>query len=132
MSSIIQDLWIFSRDGIPLVEVFHNTEVDSALLGAFLSAIESFSIEVTGNNIRSFSFGDNKFVLSSCLKGNVYLVSRTGLKIKTKKVMKVFEIITEFFEELYSINDIENWDGDLSLFDRFKDRIELYFQMSEL
>ncbi len=132
MPSIIQDLWIFSRDGIPIVEIFHNTEVDSALLGAFLSAIESFSREVTGTDIRSLSFGDNKFVLTSCLKGNVYLVSRCDIKVKTKKVMKVFKIITEFFEELYTINHIENWDGDLSLFDRFKDRIELYFQMSEL
>ena len=132
MSSIIKDLWIFSRDGIPIVEVFHNSKVDSLLLGAFLSAIESFSIEVTGADIRSFSFGDNKFILTSCLKRNIYLVSRCDIKVKTKKVMKVFEIITEFFEELYTINDIENWDGDLSFFDRFKDRIELYFQMSEL
>jgi hypothetical protein len=132
MSSIIQDLWIFSKDGRPLVEVFHNSEVDSALLGAFLSAIESFSMEVTGADIRSFTFGDNKFILTSCLKGNIYLVSRSGIKVKTKKVRKVFEIITEFFEELYTINDIDNWDGDLSFFNRFKDRIELYFQMSEL
>jgi len=132
MSSIIQDLWIFSRDGIPLVEIFHNTEVESTLLGAFLSAIESFSIEVTGTEVRSFSFGDNKFILTSCLKGNIYLVSRSGIKAKTKKILKVFKIITDFFEELYTINDIENWDGDLSFFDRFKDRIELYFQMSEL
>ena len=132
MSSIIKDLWIFSRDGIPIVEVFNNSKVDSLLLGAFLSALESFSLEVTGADIRSFSFGDNKFILTSFLKGNIYLVSRCDIKVKTKKVMKVFEIITEFFEESYTINDIENWDGDLSLFDRFKDRIELYFQMSEL
>jgi hypothetical protein len=106
--------------------------VDSILLGAFLSAIESFSKEVTGVEIRSFSFGDSKFILTSSLNRNIFLVSRTGIKVKTKKIMKVFKIITDFFEELYSINDIENWDGDLSLFDRFKDRIELYFQMSEL
>jgi hypothetical protein len=132
MSSIIQDLWIFSRDGIPIVEIFHNSKVDSILLGAFLSAIESFSKEVTGVDIRSFSFGNSKFILTSSLKRNIFLVSRTGIKVKTKKVMKIFKIITDFFEELYTINDIENWDGDLSLFDRFKDRIELYFQMSEL
>jgi hypothetical protein len=132
MSSIIQDMWIFSKDGRPLVEIFQNSKVDSIHLGAFLSAIKSFSKEVTGSDIKSFSFGDKKFILTSCLDGNIYLASRTDIKTKAKKVMKVFGIITEFFEELYTIDDIENWDGDLSLFDTFKDRVELYFQMSEL
>ena len=53
-------------------------------------------------------------------------------KVKQKKIQKVMEIIMKFFEDMFSINDIENWDGDVSYFDKFKDKLELYFEVSQV
>ncbi|MFX1274190.1 MAG: hypothetical protein ACFFBP_00530 [Promethearchaeota archaeon] len=132
MSSLIEDLWIFSSDGRPLIEVFHNTQFDSALLGAFLAAMESFSKELSNTQLNNFSFGKKKFLITSCLDGNIFLVSQSDFKTKSKKIQKVFKIIAEFFEEIYSIEDIDKWDGDTKFFNSFKDRINLYFSMAEL
>ncbi|MHA1915404.1 MAG: hypothetical protein ACW97V_13670 [Promethearchaeota archaeon] len=47
-------------------------------------------------------------------------------------VRKIFKVLGSFFEELYSSEELTNWNGDLSLFDKFKERIEIYFQMYDL
>ncbi len=132
MSSLIKELWIFSKGGIPLIEIFHNSKVDPILLGAFLSAMESFSKEMAGTTLKGFSFAESKFVLTSCLNDSVFLVCRSDTNVKDKKIHKVIKIITEFFEGMYSIEEITNMGGDLSIFDRFKDKINLYFKMAEL
>jgi len=132
MSSLIENLWIFSKEGKPLIEIFHNTEFDSSLLGSFLSAIETFTKNIVGTDLKNVSIGESKFFLTSCLNGAIFLVSKSDPKVKDKQIRKVFKVFTEFFEELYTISDIVNWEGDLSFFNVFKDRIVLYFQMSQL
>ena len=64
MPSFISDLWIFSKDGLPLIEVFNNDKINSTLLGAFLSAIESFSFKLSGVELKSINLGQNKFILT--------------------------------------------------------------------
>ncbi|MFW9896544.1 MAG: hypothetical protein ACFFD7_12130 [Candidatus Thorarchaeota archaeon] len=129
---MLNDLWIISREGIPLIELFNNTKIDSGLLGAFLSAIKSFSEEIGAGSVTHLVLGNKKLVLSPCVDGHAYLVSQTDVNVKDKKIRKIFKVLGEFFEELYSAEDIINWDGDLSLFDKFKDRIDIYFQMYDL
>ena len=55
MSSLVEDLWIFSKDGLPLVEIFHNTELNPALLGVFLSAIKTLTKKVGGKELKCSS-----------------------------------------------------------------------------
>ena len=68
------------------------------------------------------------------LKDNIYLVGKCNLKVKDKVVRKIFEIFSQFFEELYTVDEImsHKWDDDLTFFDIFKDRVDLYFKMSNL
>ena len=134
MASQIENLWIFSKEGIPIVEIFHNTELDSSLLGSFLAAIDDFSKKIGASDLKSVNIGVGKFILTSCLKDNIYLVGKCNVKVKDKVVRKIFKIFTQFFEELYTVDEIlsHKWDNDVTFFDIFKDRIELYFQMSEL
>ena len=64
MSSLIEELWVFSSDGRPLLEIFHNNELDPALLGAFLASMESFSKELIGSQLDKFSFGNKQFLIT--------------------------------------------------------------------
>ena len=130
----VENLWIFSKNGTPIIEIFHNTELDSSLLGLFLAAIDDFSKKIGASDLKSVNIGDGKFILTSCLKDSIYLVGKCNLKVKDKVVRKIFKIFTQFFEELYTVDEIvsQKWDSDLAFFDIFKDRIDLYFKMSNL
>ena len=86
MPGFIEDLWIITSDGIPLIEVFKNTNVNTFILSAYLSAIESFSKEVSGQELLSLGFGNKKLLITPCLDGNVYLVSQYSAKVKEKKI----------------------------------------------
>ena len=35
-------------------------------------------------------------------------------------------------DDMFSLEDINNWDGDVSFFDKFKDKVDLYFKMADL
>ena len=132
MGSFIDDLWIFKKDGVPLVEVLNNAKMDSSLLGIILTSLKSFSEEVNGKSLESLTIGNKKFTIIASLKNDIFIVGRTEIKVKDRKIMKSLEIIKEFFEDMYNINDIYEWNGDVSLFKKFKDKIELYFEMLDL
>ena len=132
MPAFINDLWIISQDGRPLIEIINNSDINSYLLGPFVSAIESFSKELTGTELQSLTFGDKKIIITTCLEDHVYLVSGYDSKIKEKKIKKMFKLIAEYFEDLYSLEEVINWDGDPTVFEKFKDRIDVYFEMYDL
>ena len=132
MGHIVEELWIFSRDGIPLIEIFKNTQVDNILVGGFLSAIKTFADEVSGQNLNSLSIGKQNFHIASCLEDYVLLVCKSSSKVSQKRIKKVMDIIIKFFEDMYSKKDIEVWDGNVSYFDKLKDKLELYFEVSQI
>jgi chemotaxis protein CheY-P-specific phosphatase CheC len=132
MVHIVEELWIFSRDGIPLVEIFKGTQINNILIGGFLSAMKTFAKEMSGKTLNSFTTGPHRFYIASSLEERAFLVCKYDSKVKEKKIKKVMEIIIKFFEDMYSINEIENWNGKISYFDKFKDRLELYFEVSQV
>ncbi len=132
MVHIVEELWIFSRDGIPLVEIFKDSKIDNVLIGGFLSAMKTFAQEMSGKILNSLTIGAYNFYIAPSLKEHIFLVCKYDSKVKQKKIQKVMEIIMKFFEDMFSINDIENWDGDVSYFDKFKDKLELYFEVSQV
>ncbi len=89
-----------------------------------------FSKQMTGASFDGFSWGDNKFIFTSCLNNNILLVSKSETRVKEKKVHKILKIIAEFFEEMYSAEDILNWGGNIKMFNQFKERVKIYFKMA--
>lgn len=132
MSHIVEELWIFSRDGIPLLEIFKNTDLDQALIGGFLSAMKSFTEGLSGKSLKSFSFGTEKFLMIPSHNDNIFLVSKYNSNVKEKVIQKLMNVIIKFFEEMYSTKDIEEWDGNINYFNKFKDRLEIYFELSQV
>jgi hypothetical protein len=132
MSSIIEELWIFSKAGIPIVEISKTQVIDKHNMGYFISAMKSFSQEFSGEELKSLIMENNKFILKSILHGSAILVCRTNLSIKDKKIIKICNIISQIFEDLYLPEDLNNWNGDTSFFNKFKEKVDLYFKMSDL
>ncbi|MFX1338555.1 MAG: hypothetical protein ACFFDK_08085 [Promethearchaeota archaeon] len=132
LSSILKELWVFSQAGIPIVEFSKETGLDKFLMGSFVSAIKLYSQHLSEKGLNSFILENHKFVLKSLLEGTAILVIRTDAKIKEKKIDKQCNVIARIFEELYKPEDVKKWDGTLSYFDEFKEKLELYFKMSNL
>ena len=132
MSSIIKELWIFSNAGIPIVEISKDTGLNKYLMGSFISAIKSYAQHLSEKGLNSFILENYKFILKSVLDNNAILVCMCDVNIKDKKIHKQCDVIARIFEEIYKPDDIQNWDGEVSYFDRFKEKLELYFKMSNL
>jgi hypothetical protein len=132
MSSVLKELWVFSQAGIPIVEFSKETGLDKFLMGSFVSAIKMYSQHLSEKGLNSFILEKHKFILKSLLDGNAILVCRTDVDMKDKKIDKQCDVIARIFEELYKPEDVKNWDGTLAYFDEFKEKLDLYFKMSNL
>jgi len=132
MSSVLKELWVFSQAGIPIVEFSKETGLDKFLMGSFVSAIKLYSQHLSEKGLNSFILENHKFIIKSLLEGNAILVCRTNVDMKDKKIDEQCDVIARIFEELYKPEDIKKWDGTLSYFDEFKEKLDLYFKMSNL
>ncbi|MHA1436989.1 MAG: hypothetical protein ACTSPD_05390 [Promethearchaeota archaeon] len=132
MSFVIKEVWIFTRGGIPLVDYCKDSGVNKTLLGSFFSALSCFSKELTGNELKSFLIKDYKFTATTCLEGEVVILCRSPAKAKEKTIKQVCKMIVKLFTDLYTLKDIKEWDGDLSKFDKFKEKLDLYIKMSNI
>jgi len=116
-----------------LVNFCEEDAMDKSLICGFFSAITAFSYELSGKEgLKSITLQDYKFIYSPCCDGKALLVCKSETSIKDKKIFKIAKVIKSILEDLHSGDHIENWDGDLSCFDEFKNRLDLYFKMSDL
>ncbi len=131
-----QNLWIFSKDGTPIVDVSgdkaSNEILDPSRFGGFISAIKGFCQEVAGSELNSFIIGDSRITSVSVLKGQFVISCKSALDAKEKTIKKMCKVIADIFEEIYDVEDIENWNGDISFFDKFSTKLNIYFKMCEL
>jgi len=132
MSPLLDELWVFSRAGVPIVEFSKEKNVDKTFLGFFISAIKTFSQKVSGRELKGFNIGNNKYTCIHCLQDKLVLVCRSPIDVNKKKIQKICSVIGVMFEKMFSIEDIEKWDGDISFFDDFQHKIDLYFRMSDI
>lgn len=132
MPSLLDEIWIFSKDGIPIVDFARIGSVDKSMLGSFISAIKTFVREISKGQLKSINVGNDKYTFTSCVQNEVILVCKSPIEVKDKKIQKICKLIADIFDDMFSLDDINNWDGDTSFFDKFKDKIDLYFKMADL
>ncbi|MBY9006269.1 MAG: hypothetical protein KGD63_05890 [Candidatus Lokiarchaeota archaeon] len=70
--------------------------------------------------------------MAPALDDNIFLVCEFDLNFKEKEINKIIKLLADLFEELYSIDDIKNWNGDISFFYKYRDKVLLYFKMYDL
>jgi len=132
MPPLLDELWVFSRAGVPIVDFSKEGSVDKTFLGFFISAIKTFSQAASGRELKAFSIGQKKYSCIHCMDDQIILVCRSPLYVDKKKIKKICKVIGKMFEDMFKIDDIEKWDGDLSFFNTFKHKIDLYFRMADL
>jgi len=128
LPSIIKEFWLFSKDGLPIAEFSGEKTLDKTLMGGIVSAIKIFSQQLTSKGLQSLMLEDDKLSFGKSHDGHAILVFRTDSKIKDKKIQKICQDIVEIFEDLYDVNDIISWDGDVTFFNGFKEKLQKYLK----
>ncbi len=124
MSPDIEEFWLFSKDGLPIADFTCGEQsTDKSIIGGLVSAIKSFSHQLTTKGLQSLMLEDSKIVFFTALQGNIIMVIRANNKAKEKKINKVSIDIIRIFEDLYSADDVENWDGSTKFFAEFRKRL---------
>ena len=124
MAPIIEEIWLFTRDGLPIAEFCSNASLDRSIVGGLVSAIKSVSQTLTTKGLQGLILEDNKIVFFSALQGTVIMVCRTNSKVKDKKIDKIGSDVIKILEDLYEPDDILNWNGTVKFFDKFKERLK--------
>ncbi|MFW9822022.1 MAG: hypothetical protein ACFFE4_03760 [Candidatus Thorarchaeota archaeon] len=143
MSVILEEFWIFSKDGTPYVNFYHESsekdkfnfkaiKSDTEILGKIKSVLKSHGQDISDLKNDYIELNGSKFGLKSCLNDYLLVVYRSPLNIKRKQIQKIYKTISSMINNLYMVRDFRMWDGDLSLFKELNKKIDLYFKMSNL
>ena len=119
---VLQDLYIISEGGIVLYHRVFDEKLDEQLFGGLMSALNSFAEELTNEGLSNFELKDKRYTLIR--KNDILFVSNSSNKIKAKKVIEELETIVERFFDLYSLELLATWEGDVSIFLDFEKEIE--------
>lgn len=143
MSDILEEFWIFSKEGEPIVNFYKSNSLDSSFNYRFpeldqstLSKIkEMIRLNVSNTNQKkreTMKFENNIFNFAQCLQNDAVIFYKTDNTYKEKKILNICKAVSDQFEEVYKFNQIKVWDGDLSIFEKFRKKISLLFKMSNL
>ncbi|MHA1146270.1 MAG: hypothetical protein ACTSRW_16160 [Candidatus Helarchaeota archaeon] len=124
----VKAIYILSKTGIPFFSRTLVNEVDEPLIAGFISAIFSMSEQIigkdTGAKLKEINFGNHIFY--TVVKKEiifVYLVCKLTPLLK-RYMYYVADLFIEKFKE-----EIENFFGDVAVFDSFDDILEQYFKI---
>lgn len=127
-TKIFEELWIFTNGGLPILEFSQNEVKDRRMIGAFLTAIKAFSTQFSPKGLQNLTLEKDRVTFISALQDNVMIVCRTNSNVKMKKINAAIVYILKMFEGLYTINDVVTWDGDITFFNEFKERLFNYLE----
>lgn len=118
----LDELWILTKGGIVLFRKIDQDVIEEQLFGALMSALSTFSENLSEGGLKSFSFSDKTYTLIK--ENNFIFVGSHAKKKKEKKISKELKYIATIFFSSYP-NDLlqnimNNWDGDVNVFSDFE------------
>ncbi|MFX0203819.1 MAG: ADP-ribosylation factor-like protein [Candidatus Hodarchaeota archaeon] len=119
---MIHSVYIIKRTGECLFSrIYDKNGVDEALISGFLSALQSFISEISGDYIRTLKTGNVKFVYN--LLDDLIFVFCVDLDEDEEKLrIKIDRTQSVFLNEFSDI--VEGWDGSTSIFEPFKEVVD--------
>ena len=106
---MLQSIYIVNEAGETLGSLsFSKFDIDDALFGGFLSAIQMFSQQMSGKNVKELSMENHRLIISEFKDGYIVTVhdrddkDAVELSLKVKQIVndELFGIVTDDFLEL--------------------------------
>lgn len=117
MKKVIRDLWILTEDGTAIFTRIFDQELEVQLFAMLMSALNSFAMEISTTGISNFELNNIRFDILK--KRNLLFIATSSPKFKKKFILNELEIISKQFFELYGVDILNNWDGEISKFTDF-------------
>lgn len=121
-AKVIQDFWIITEGGIVVYDRVYDEAVDPQLFGALMSAVNHFAEEIANSGLSNLELSARRFTIKK--RENALFIATSDKKLKPKKVMQELDGIMDKFFIIYSKDLLDNWDGDISMFENFNEEIE--------
>ena len=122
-------MWVVTETGIALFSRVFNQDHDQQLFAGVLSALNSFSEQISEGGLSSFQVSEIRFSMIK-RKGLIFVAS-SNPRAKKKKALDELNIIAEKFLNKYS-KILEDWNSDISQFADFSqviaDSLEIALQ----
>ncbi|KKK44031.1 MAG: hypothetical protein Lokiarch_21780 [Candidatus Lokiarchaeum sp. GC14_75] len=128
MAKVVQDFWILTQAGKVLYQRIFNVKMHAQLFGALLSALTSFSKEITNSGLTNFQSSSYKFTI---LKRELFdFVATSSSKDKTKKVIGDLKKMSAIFFKKYAdiLANWDNWNQNIDDFSDFEEDIKDYLK----
>ena len=131
LPSIIKELWMFSKSGLPIME-FSNDKLDHNLLAGFISALKIVAMAAIGEDLKSFIINKNTYSAFTCYNENIIVLLKTSSKTKVNKIKKISDAITEIIENNLRDITITYENADHPVFLKIKEELEETIKISYL
>jgi hypothetical protein len=124
----VEEFWIINWEGIPLYNYSPTSKLEPSLISGFFSAIQAFAKEIDDSEeVNSIVFGKYNYTFLSDANRSLYFISKSLKKVKIKEINKHLINIQKMFVYEFS-NDIEFFDGEISVFEKFNEVFNKYFE----
>ena len=128
MNKFIEDLWVCLKTG---AVIFHYSSSertqDPTIMGAILSAVDTYSTQLSEQGVSSFQFVNKR--LTFLKNHNMMFVAAAQTKTKPKKITQFLNDISDDFFNLYTVESLEKWEGDVNFFAEFNEDLKTKFKI---
>ena len=143
MSEILEEFWIFSKEGEAIVNFYRDSNAnrsfnyrDASFDQAKLNEIKDLivlNLQNSSQNKKNMMRFENDLIrYGQCLQNNLIIFYKTNSSIKEKKALSICKVISGILEDAYPPDKLQFWDGNLSFFEKFRKKVAIYFKMSKL
>ncbi|MHA1144880.1 MAG: hypothetical protein ACTSRW_09105 [Candidatus Helarchaeota archaeon] len=112
---LVQQLWIFTREGIALFNQQAGEFVDEDLFGSFISAIDGIVDAIGEEGCKTILMGSSKITIFRESQFDLYAVSRSDPKVKTSTIHSYLKKIIKKFVKYFK-KELTNWNGNIYIF----------------
>jgi hypothetical protein len=118
----LKDILIITDSGKVVASKISNKNIDESLFGMLISALTSYASEIYDDKLNSIEFNKIRF---DFLKRNSFIfMASSSVKTKHDKALKILKIVSDVFFQRYPKSKLEEWDGNLNIFQELSDDIK--------
>ena len=115
---VLKDFWIFTNSGLELFSYAPEVKFDPTLLGGFLTAMQSFTMELSKTELQSLVIGGSIYSFYNEPENEFYLLGRTKPHIPPHTTETALQKLYQVFAREFAA-DLANFSGNTTPFNRF-------------
>ncbi|MBD3351804.1 MAG: hypothetical protein GF364_09995 [Candidatus Lokiarchaeota archaeon] len=118
----VKEVWIMAENGPEMYNYAPETEVDTDLLGGFMTAMQAFSMELQHESLNSLVIGRDRYDIVNEEDKKFFILGRSSIKTPDDVSKRILRKVSQLFYETYKTH-LDNYNGDVTPFRNFTEII---------